>query len=113
MLLGLNPTAVANKAGFARLGESTRNVVTVAQSSIGDRLGALQEKGLRTLEVWKGHIGGYGRAAFTNAIAIVWKPESKKTPNRPRLGKEGTAAGSEGLCLAASAPEPFASRFRV
>jgi hypothetical protein len=113
MLLGLNPTAVANKAGFARLGESTRNVVTVAQSSIGDRLGALQEKGLRTLEVWKGHIGGYGRAAFTNAIAIVWKPESKKTPNRPRLGKEGTAAGSEGLCVAASAPEPFASRFRV
>ena len=113
MLLGLNPTAVANKAGFARLGESTRAVVTVAQSSIGDRLGALQEKGIRTLEVWKGHIGGYGRAAVSNAIAIVWKPESKKAPNRPRLGKEGTAAGADGLCIAANAPEPIASRFRV
>ena len=104
MLMGLNPTAVAHKAGFARLGESTRAAVTVAQSSIGDRLGALQEKGLRELAVWKGRVGGYGRAAVSNAIAIVWKPESKKTPNRPRLGKEGTAAAAEdGFSLAGGA----------
>lgn len=114
MVLGLNPTAVADKAGFARLGESTRTAVIVAQSSIGDRLGALQEKGLRTLEVWKGHIGGYGRAAVSNAISIVWKPEPKKTPNRPRLGKEGTAAGSDDFSLAGNeAREPFPARFRV
>jgi len=114
MLMGLNPTAVAGKAGFARLGESTRAAVTVAQSSIGDRLGAFQEKSLRTLKVWTGHIGGYGRAAFSNAIAIVWKPESKKTPNRPRLGKEGTTGGSDGFFLAGGGSrEPFPARFRV
>ena len=96
MLLGLNPTAVVRRAGFASLGESTRNAVTVAESSVGDRLGALQEKALRTLAVWRGHIGGYGRAAVSNALAIVWRPESKKTPTRPRLGKEGDAAAQTG-----------------
>ena len=114
MLLGLNPTALPSKAGFARLSESTRSVVTVAQNSIGDRLGAFQEKGLRTLAVWKGHLGGYGRAAVSNAIAIVWRPEPKKTPGRPRLGKEGTAAGESEYSLAESGKvEPFPARFRV
>jgi hypothetical protein len=115
MLLGLNPTAVVRKAGFASLGESTRNAVTVAQSSVGDRLGALQEKGLRTLAVWRGHLGGYGRAAVSNAIAIVWKPEQKKAPNRPRLGKEGGASSGSGEFELAGGrkPEPFRARFRV
>ena len=115
MLLGLNPTAVARKTGFARLGESTRNAVTVAQNSIGDRLGALQEKALRTAAVWTGHIGGYGRAAVSNAIAIVWRPEQKKSPNRPRLGKEGGAvSGSDAFFIAGhSGREPLRPRFRV
>jgi hypothetical protein len=115
MLLGLNPTAVARKTGFASLGESTRNAVTVAQSSMGDRLGALQERALRTLAVWKGHIGGYGRAAVSNAIAIVWRPEPKKTPSRPRLGKEGGAAAGSDEFFTAAIPnrEPFRPRFRV
>jgi hypothetical protein len=115
MLLGLNPTAVVRKAGFASLGESTRNAVTVAESSVGDRLGALQEKALRSLAVWGGHLGGYGRAAVSNAIAIVWKPETKKTPNRPRLGKEGGGAASPGDFLLAGRPirEPLPPRFRV
>ena len=114
MLLGLNPTAVARKAGFASLGESTRAAVTVAQSSVGDRLGALQERALRTFAVWKGHVGGYGRAAVSNALAIVFRPEPKKTPSRPRLGKEGTTTGSEGFSTAGSHPaEPFPARFRV
>lgn len=115
MLLGLNPTAVARKAGFANLGESTRNAVTVAQNSIGDRLGALQEKAIRTLAVWKGHIGGYGRAAVSNAIAIVLRPEQRRVPNRPRLGREGDAAsGSDGFQLATHPKrEPFPIRFRV
>src|SRR5204863_9386778 len=60
MLLGLNPTAVVRRTGFAALGESTRNAVTVAESSIGDRLGAFQEKAFRTIAVWKGHVFGYG-----------------------------------------------------
>jgi hypothetical protein len=115
MLMGLNPTAVVRKAGFAGLGESTRNVVTVAESSIGDRLGALQERAIRTLAVWKGHVGGYGRAAVSNAIAIVWRPEQKKAPSRPRLGKEGGAAAGAGEFQLAGGPqaEPFPVRFRV
>jgi anti-sigma factor RsiW len=96
MLLGLNPTAVVRRTGFAALGESTRNAVTVAESSIGDRLGAVQERALRTLAVWRGHIGGYGRAAVSNAFALVWRPEPKKTPSRPRLGKDGGAAAAPG-----------------
>ena len=115
MLLGWNPTSVARTAGFARLSESTRAVVTVARNSVGDRLGALQERTVRTLAAWKGRVGGYGRAAVSNAIAIVWRPEPKKTPNRPRLGKEGDAAGESNFYFAATRPrrEPFGSRFRV
>jgi hypothetical protein len=123
MLLGLNPTALPSKAGFARLSQSTRSVVTVAQNSVGDRLGALQEKAVRMIAVWKGHVGGYGRAAVSNAIAIVWRPEPKKTPSRPRLGKEGTAAGQNGYFQASGAAsqapavdrgtEHFPARFRV
>jgi anti-sigma factor RsiW len=96
MLLGLNPTAVVRRARFAALGESTRNAVTVAESSIGDRLGAFQEKAIRTLAVWRGHVGGYGRAAVSNAFALVWRPEPKKAPARPRLGKDGGAAAAPG-----------------
>lgn len=123
MLLGLNPTALPSKAGFARLSESTRSVMVVAQNSVVDRLGALQERTLRTLAVWKGHVGGYGRAAVSNAIAIVWRPEPKRTPNRPRLGKEGTAAGESEYWLALNGPRParaagsemehIVARFRV
>jgi hypothetical protein len=115
MLLGLNPTAVVKRTGFASLGESTRNAVTVAESSVGDRLGALQEKAARTLAVWKGHIGGYGRAAVSNALAIVWKPESKKTPSRPRLGKDGGAVSQGGELQTAvrAIREPLPPRFRV
>jgi hypothetical protein len=115
MLFGLNPTAVVRKAGFASLGESTRKTITVAESSVGDRLGALQEKTLRTLAVWRGHVGGYGRAAVSNALAIVWKPEVKKTPSRPRLGKEGGAAAQPGefQTVGRAIREPLPSRFRV
>jgi len=114
MILGLNPTAVVKKAGFASLGESTRSAVTVAEHSIGDRLGAFQERAVRTLAVWKGHVGGYGRAAVSNAIAIVWKPESKKSSTRPRLGREGGAATPGEFRLAGrDSTEPFPGRFRV
>jgi hypothetical protein len=115
MVLGLNPTAVVRKAGFASLGESTRSAVLVAQSSVGDRLGAFQERALRALAVWKGHVGGYSRAAVSNAIAIVARPEIKKTTPRPHLGKDGGAAAMrEELRLAGRAgAEPFAARFRV
>ncbi len=115
MILGWNPTAVVKNASFASLGVSTRNAVIVAQSSLTDRLGALQERALRTLAVWKGHIGGYGRAAVSNAIALVSRPEPKKTPSRPPLGKDGDAASNSSDFSTARAPrrEPLPSRFRV
>ena len=115
MVLGLNPTTVVRKASFASLGVSTQKAVTVAQSSLTDRLGALQERAARTLAVWKGHIGGYGRAAVSNAIAIVSRPETKKTPARPRLSREGGNSVEPGDFTAAAHArrEPFASRFRV
>lgn len=126
MVMGLNPTAVVRKTGFASLGESTRSAVLVAQSSIGDRLGALQEKALRTLAVWRGHVGGYGRAAVSNVIAFVLRPEPKKSASPPHLGKESDAAAAPGevqlagdrapaLRRGVTSPrrEPFPTRFRV
>ena len=72
-----------------------------------------RRKPLRTLAVWKGHVGGYGRAAVSNAIAIVWKPESKKTPSRPRLGKDGGAASQSGELQTGGSRDPgtFAPAF--
>jgi hypothetical protein len=113
MVLGLNPTDVVNRARFASLGVSTSKVVTVAQSSLNDRLGALQEKAVRTLAVWKGRVGGYGRAVVSNAIAIVSRPETKKTPARPRLSREGNFVEPQGFAATRASREPFAPRFRV
>jgi hypothetical protein len=115
MLLGLNPTAVVRKASFASLGVSTQKVVTFAESSLTDRLGALQERAVRTLAIWKGHIGGYGRAAVSNALAIVSRPEPRKAPARPRLSREGgNTVGPEDLTTTGRREaEPFSSRFRV
>ena len=115
MLLGWNPTAVVRTPGFARLGQTASQAVTVARSSMGDRLGALNERAARTLAIWKGHIGGYSRAAVSTAIGIVWRPETKKAPSKPRLGREkGGAAEVDGLATAGNlGREPFDARFRV
>ena len=115
MLLGWNPTAVVRAPGFAKLGTTASEAVTVARSSVGDRLGALNERAARTIAVWKGHIGGYGRAAAANALSIVLRPEPKKAPSKPRLGREkGDAHGEDGFATAGNLRrEPFPSRFRV
>lgn len=113
MLLGLNPTSVASKAGFARLSESTRGAVLVARSSVSDRLGAMQERALRDFAALRGRVLGYGRATVSNALAIVLRPESKKaTPSRPRLGKEGGASAPFGETFLADtrATEPLCAK---
>ena len=113
MLLGLNPTSVASKAGFARLSENTRGAVIVARSSVSDRLGAMQERALREFAAIRGRVGGYGRAAVSNAIAIVLRPEPKKSaPSRPRLGKEGGASAPFGETFLADtrAMEPLRAK---
>ena len=93
MLLGFNPADLARRVGAGELGQSTRAAVLVAESSITDRLGALQERVARTLAVWKGHAGGYGRAAISNVVSLIWKTSGTKqrAVERPR-NRDGRGA---------------------
>jgi len=93
MLAGFNPADLARKVSTSQLGENTRAAVTVAESSLTDRLGAVQEKVSRTFQVWKGRAGGYGRAAFSNAVALIWKSSgSKQRPVEPPRNRDGRGA---------------------
>ncbi len=86
MLLGFNPADLARRVRVGPIGENTRAAVTVAESSLTDRLGALQEKLARTFAIWKGRAGGYGRAAVSNAVTLIWKTSGTKdrAGERPR-----------------------------
>jgi len=81
MVLGFNPADLARRVRVDRLGETTKVAVTAAESSITDRIGALQEDAVRTFTVWRGRAGAYGRAAVSNAVAFLWK--SSATKERP------------------------------
>jgi Putative zinc-finger len=96
MLLGFNPADIARRVSASQLGENTRAAVTVAESSFTDRVGAVQEKISRTFQVWKGRASGYGRAALTNAVALIWKSSgSRERPaERPR-NRDGRGAFRE------------------
>ena len=96
MLLGFNPADIARRVSASQIGENTRAAVTVAESSLTDRIGALQERVSRTFSVWKGRAGGYGRAALSNAVALIWKSSgSKERPaERPR-NRDGRGAFRE------------------
>ena len=84
MFFGLNPADLARKAGTARLEQTARSGVAVAQGALADRVGALQEKALRSFEALKGRVGGYGRAALSNALALVMRSDTPRRPSRPR-----------------------------
>lgn len=86
MLLGFNPADLARRVSASQLGENTRAAVNVAESSLTDRIGAIQEKVSRTVQVWRGRAGGYGRAALSNVVSLIWKSSgSKERPvERPR-----------------------------
>lgn len=96
MLLGFNPADLARRVSTSQLGANTRAAVTVAESSFTDRFGAIQERIARTVQVWKGRAGGYGRAAFSNAVALIWKSSGPKErpPERPR-NRDGSGAFRE------------------
>jgi hypothetical protein len=96
MLLGFNPADLARRVSASQLGENTRAAVTVAESSLTDRLGAIQEKFARSVQVWKGRAGGYGRAALSNAVSLIWKSSGpKERPvERPR-NRDGRGAFRE------------------
>lgn len=87
MLAGFNPADLARQAG-AGIKENARTAAASAGSSITDRIGELQQKALRKLAVVKGHAGGYGRAALSNAIALVMRTEARRPSNRPKVDKE-------------------------
>lgn len=93
MLLGFNPADLARRVSAGELGQNTRAAVLVAESSVTDRLGALQERVARTLAVWKGRAGGYGRAAVSNAVSLIWKTSGTKqrAVERPR-NRDGRGA---------------------
>ncbi|HEY7114114.1 MAG TPA: hypothetical protein VIA45_14390 [Thermoanaerobaculia bacterium] len=84
MILGLNPADLARKAGTARLEQTARSGVQVARSTVADRFGALQERAFRSFEALKGRVGGYGRAALSNALALVMRNDTPRRPSRPR-----------------------------
>ena len=95
MLLGFNPADIARRVSASQLGENTRAAVTVAESSLTDRIGAIQEKIARSIQVWKGRAGGYGRAALSNAVSLIWKSSPKERPvERPR-NRDGPGAFRE------------------
>ena len=96
MLLGFNPADLARRVSASPLGENTRAAVNVAESSLTDRIGALQEKVSRAVQVWKGRAGGYGRAALSNAVGIIWKASGPKerSGQRPR-NRDGRGAFRE------------------
>jgi putative zinc finger protein len=84
MVLGFNPADLARKAGTARLEQTAKSGVETARNTLADRFGALQERAFRAFEVAKGRVGGYSRAALTNAIALVMRSDTPRRPSRPR-----------------------------
>jgi hypothetical protein len=96
MLLGFNPADLARRVRVGGIGQNTRAAVTVAESSLSDRLGAMQEKIARTFAVWKGRAGGYGRAAVSNVVSLIWKTSGTKdrSGERPR-NRDGRGAFRE------------------
>lgn len=87
MIAGFNPADIA-RAGTG-LQENTRTAAAAVRGSAADRLGELQEEIARTFAIVKGKAGGYGRAALSNAMALIMKEESNRPPARPRNGEEG------------------------
>lgn len=91
MFLGLNPADLARKAGTARLEQTARAGVQVARNTVVDQFGAFQERAFRSFEAVKGRVGGYSRAALSNALAFVMRTEPSRRPSRPR-NEDGSGA---------------------
>ena len=95
MLAGFNPADLARKAGSGIRSE-TRSAAAVADRSLADRVGAMEDQVARRFAVWRGVAGGYGRAVLSNVMALVMKPEdSSRPPSRPRNGEERSVPQNE------------------
>jgi hypothetical protein len=88
MVAGFNPADLARSAVPARLGQGAKSVVAEVKTSAVDRIGAFEEKAMRSFAVWRGRAGGYGRAALSQAIQLVMKSEPAPSRSRSRNGEE-------------------------
>ena len=86
MVAGFNPADLARKAVPSGLGQDAKSVVAEVKTSAVDRIGAFEEKAMRSFAVWRGRAGGYGRAALSQAIQLVMKSEPARS--RSRNGEE-------------------------
>jgi len=91
MFSGWNPAALARRAGTARLEQTARTGIESARSTVLVQFGAFQVRAFRTLEAVKGRVGGYGRAALSNALALVMRSDTSRRPSRPR-NEDGSGA---------------------
>ena len=100
MLAGFNPADLARRVP-AQLRENTGSAIAEVRTSAVDRIGAWEEKALRTVAVWRGRAGGYGRAALSQAIQLVMKSEPASPRSRSRNGEEkGALPKSETAIIA-------------
>lgn len=88
MIAGFNPADLARRAVPSGLGRDAKTVVAGVKTSAVDRIGAFEEKAMRSFAVWRGLAGGYGRAALSQAIQLVMKSEPAPTRSRSRNGDE-------------------------
>jgi len=101
MLAGFNPADLARRAVPAQLRENTGSTIAEVRTSAVDRIGVWEEKAMRTVAVWRGRAGGYGRAALSQAIQLVMKSEPASSRSRSRNGEEkGALPKSETATIA-------------
>src|SRR5262249_29979308 len=87
MVTGFNPADLAKKAR-TEIPIEAKSVAGAAGSTLADRVGAFGERTLRAGLVLKSRVFGYGRAAFSNALALVLKSEPPPPRGRPSSGQE-------------------------
>jgi hypothetical protein len=88
MLAGFNPADLARRAVNAQFRENTGTAIAEVRTSAVDRIGAWEEKALRTAAIWKARAGGYSRAALSRAIQLVMKSEPPPSSRHQRSGEE-------------------------
>ena len=107
MIAGFNPADLARRAVPSALGQSAKTVVTDVKTSAVDRIGALEERAMRSFAVWRGRAGGYGRAALSQAIQLVMKSEPAPARSRSRNGEEkGALPRSQTVVIAGRLKAP-------
>ncbi|HEY6930183.1 MAG TPA: hypothetical protein VJA66_10940 [Thermoanaerobaculia bacterium] len=107
MVAGFNPADLARKAVPSGLGQGAKTVVAEVKTSAVDRIGAFEEKAMRSFAVWRGLAGGYGRAALSQAIQLVMKSEPAPTRSRSRNGEEkGALPKNETVIIAGRMKAP-------